>query len=216
MRFYDSIGPNPRLVRLFMLEKGIEVESVFVDLMAGENRRSPYVDKNPAGELPALELDDGRVLAETVAICEYLEELHPDGPLIGVDPESRAMTRMWLRGIEYRITQPLGEGFRSAEGLALFKDRRHCIPQAADDFKAIGREGLAWLDELMRGRDWVAGDAFSLADIVLYCFLDFAGTVGQPFDRSLAQIAPWFERVAARPSVGASAEPFSKKADANS
>ena len=212
MKFYNSIGPNPRLVRMFMLEKTIEIESVEIDLMGGENRRSPYIDRNPAGELPALELDDGRVLSETIAICEYLEELHPVPPLVGADPASRANTRMWLRRIEYRITHPMGEGFRSAEGLALFKDRRHCIPHAAEDLKAIGQEGLVWLDGLMPGRDWVAGDEFSLADIVLYCFLDFAGTVGQPFDTSLERVKSWFDRVAARPSAEASIHPTSRKA----
>lgn len=201
MKFYDSIGPNPRLVRMFMAEKGMSVESAQIDLMDGENRRSPYVDKNPTGELPALELDDGRFLGETVAICEYLEELQPDPPLIGADPESRALTRMWIRRLEYRITNPSGDGFRSAEGLPLFKDRRHCIPQAADDWKEMAREGLAWLEEQMDGRDYIAGDDFTLADILLYCFAEFTAGVGQPIDPAHTRIEAWMERVAARPSA---------------
>ncbi len=212
MKLYNSVGPNPRLVRMFMIEKGIEIECSEIDLMAGENRQAAYTRKNPAGEMPALELDDGRVLAETVAICEYLEEFQPEPALVGIDPESRANTRMWLRRIEYRVTNPMADGFRFGEGLEIFKNRRHCIPQAADDLKAIGREGLVWLDEQMTGRDFVAGPEPSLADILLYCFLDFAATVGQPFDPSLGSIKQWFERMNARPSAEQSLHPVAKAA----
>lgn len=212
MKFYDSIGPNPRLVRMFMLEKGLEIPSVQIDVLAGENRRAPYTDKNPAGEMPCLELDDGRVIAETVAICEYLEELHPKPALVGADAAARANTRMWIRRVEYRITNPITDGFRYAEGLSLFKDRRHCIPQAADDLKQTGREGLRWLDAQMAGRDWVAGSDFSLADIVLHCFLDFASSVGQPLDPALARLAAWTARVQTRASSVASIHPVAKAA----
>ena len=212
MKFYNSIGPNPRLVRMFMAEKGMEIENIEIDLMAGENRRPPYTDKNPAGELPAMELDDGSILAETIAICEYLEEMQPEPTLVGGDPQSRANTRMWIRRIEHRITSPLGDGFRSAEGLKLFENRRHCIPHAADDFKEIAREGLVWLDAQMNGRDYVAGEAMSLADILLYCMLDFGAGVGQSFDPSLGNIKPWFERMQARPSAEASLHPVAKAA----
>ena len=203
MKFYDSIGPNPRLVRMFMAEKGIEIPRVEVDLMGGENRRSPYLDLNPSGELPALELDDGSVIAETIAICEYLEELHPDEPLIGADPAARAQTRMWIRRIEYRYNNPMTDGFRSAEGLALFKDRRHCIPAAVEDWKAMAQEGLAWIEGLIDGREFITGDAFTLADILLFTFVDFAASVGQPMDAGLPNLNAWFERVKARPSVAA-------------
>jgi glutathione S-transferase len=210
MKFYDSIGPNPRLVRMFMAEKGMSLDSVQIDLMGGENRRPPYLDQNPTGEMPALELDDGRFLAETIAICEYLEELQPDPPLIGADAEARATTRMWIRRIEYRITNPSGDGFRSAEGLAMFKDRRHCIPQAADDLKEIAQEGLAWLDEQIQGRDYIAGDQMTLADILFYCFADFAGGVGQPIDPAHTRVAALIERMAARPSAEQSLHPAAK------
>lgn len=204
MKLYNSIGPNPRLVRMFMAEKGIDIDKTEVDLMGGENRRAPYTDKNPAGELPALELDDGSVLAETVAICEYLEELHPEPALVGSDAQSRANTRMWTRRIEHRITNPMAEGFRYAEGLPLFKDRRHCIPQAADDLKESAREGQAWLDAQMAGRDYVGGDQASLADILLFSMLEFGNTVGQPLDPALGNLSAWYERMASRPSAEAS------------
>jgi len=210
MKFYNSLGPNPRLVRMFMLEKGIEIPSEEVDIMAGENRQAPYTDKNPGGQMPALELDDGSCLAETVVICEYLEDKYPEPALIGANAEDRAKTRMWTRRVELKITNPLTDGFRFAEGIAMFKDRMRTIPQAADDLKALAREGLAWLDEQLAGRDYVAGDSLSLADIVLYAFLDFGTGVGQPVDPALKNVAGWLERVSARDSAEGSLHPVAK------
>ena len=204
MKLYDSIGPNPRVVRMFLAEKGVTIPRETVDLMRGENRREPYLKRNPAGQLPCLELDDGTYLAEILPICEYLEEKYPQPILIGATPEERARTRMWLRRIDLNIVEPMANGFRYAEGLALFKDRIRVIPQAADDLKAIAREKLAWLDGLMNGNEWIAGDRFTLADVFLYAFLDFGRTVGQPLDPKLGWLPRWFERVAARPSAEAS------------
>lgn len=205
MKLHTGLGPNPRTVRMFLAEKGITLPLVTVDLMAAENRRPPYTDKNPAGQLPCLELDDGSFLAEILPICEYLEEKHPTPALIGGTPEERAVTRMWTRRIDLNIIEPMTSGFRYGEGLMLFKDRIRTIPQAADDLKALAREKLAWLDGLMTGRQFVVGDRFTLADIFLFAFLDFGRTVGQPFDAALAWVPDWFERVAARPSAAASA-----------
>ena len=210
MKFYNSLGPNPRLVRIFMLEKGIEVPTEEIDIMGGENRRAPYTDRNPGGQMPALELDDGRVIAETVAICEYLEEIRSNPPLLGSTPEDRAETRMWERRVELRITEPLANAFRYAEGLNMFKDRMHVIPHAADDLKTIAREGLAWLDALIAGRPYFAGDRFTVADIRLYAFLDFGAGVGQPLDRTLKNVSEWFDRVNGRPSAEASLHPIAK------
>jgi glutathione S-transferase len=204
MKLYTGMGPNPRTVRIFMAEKGIELPLEQVDLVGGENRRPPYVDKNAAGQLPCLELDDGSHLAEITAICEYLEELHPDPPLVGATPKERAKTRMWTRRIDLNIIEPMANGFRYAEGLSLFVDRIHVIPQAADDLKEIAREKLAWLDGLIEEREFIAGDRFSLADIILYAFLEFGASVGQNLDSKLENLPGWYTRVAARPSVEAS------------
>jgi glutathione S-transferase len=204
MKLYTGIGPNPRVVRMFMAEKGIEIPLETVDLMSAANRRPPYTGKNPAGQLPCLELDDGTHLAEITAICEYLEEKHPKPPLVGTTPEERAVTRMWTRRIDLNIVEPMANGFRYGEGLALFKERIRVIPQAADDLKAIAREKLAWLDGLMEGNDWLCGTRFTLADVFLFAFADFGRTVGQPLDPKLAWLPGWFERVAKRPSAAAS------------
>lgn len=204
MKLYTSIGPNPRVVKMFMAEKGIDMPRVVVDLRAGENRQPAHVARNPGGQMPTLELDDGRYLAEITAICEYLEERHPNPPLIGTNAEERAMTRMWTRRIDLYIVEPMLNGFRAAEGFAFFKDRMRLMPQAAADMKTLAQEKLAWLDPLIAGRDYIAGPRLTLADILLYCTLDFAQTVGQPLNRDNANIAAWFDRVAARPSAEAS------------
>ena len=207
MKLLNSFGPNPRLVRMFMLEKGITLDVQEHDLMGAENRRPPYTDKNPAGQLPSLELDDGTVIAETVAICEYLDEISPGNSLVGSTPEARAMSRMWQRRVELNITEPTYGGFRFAEGLALFKDRLLCIPEAADGLKATAKRNLKWLDGLMAGKSYICGDELRIADIALYCCLDFAQGVGQPLDPALTQINAWFKRVEARPSATASLHP---------
>jgi glutathione S-transferase len=205
MKFYNSIGPNPRVVKMFMAEKGIDIPRVSVDLMAGENRQPAHLARNPNGQTPALELDDGVVLAEILPICEYLEEIHPNPPLVGTNPEERAVTRMWARRIDLAIIEPLTNGFRFSDGLRLFENRVHCIPQAADDLKAIAREKLVWLDGLVEGRKFIVGDRFTLADIHLFVFLDFAAQVGQPLDPANKNLTAWMARVAERPSAAASA-----------
>src|SRR5579864_2850073 len=205
MKLYNSIGPNPRVVKMFMAEKGLDIPRVEINLMAGENRQKPYSDKNPSGQMPALELDDGVVLAEILPICEYLEETHPSPPLIGTNAEERAITRMWTRRVDLNICEPMANGFRFSEGLRLFQNRVHCIPQAADDLKAITREKLSWLDGLIAGKTYIAGERFTLADILLFSFVDFGAQVGQPLDAANKNLTAWKERVASRPSVAASA-----------
>lgn len=203
MKLYTSIGPNPRVVTLFLAEKGVDVERVTVDLMRGENRQAEHLARNPAGQTPALELPDGTHLTEITAICEYLEELHPEPPLIGRTPEERAETRMWVRRIDLNILEPLTNGFRYAEGLPLFSSRVRCIPQAADDLKTLAREKLSWLDGLVAGRTWICGERLTLADILLFAFLEFAGQVGQPLDPANANLTAWMGRMRARASVAA-------------
>lgn len=203
MKLYNSIGPNPRVVRMFMAERGIEVPKQEVDLRGGENRREPYTAKNPSGQLPALELDDGTVLAEITAICEYLDEKAPGPSLIGGTPEQRAETRMWTRRIDLNIVEPLANGFRFAEGLKLFENRIRCIPEAADGLKATARDKLAWLDGLMAGKEFVCGSRFTLADILLFAFIEFGNQVGQKLSPDLKNLGAWLERMKARPSAAA-------------
>lgn len=204
MRFYDSIGPNPHVVRMFAAEKGIGLDSVTVDLMGGENRQAAYLAKNPHGTLPCLELADGTCIAEVTVIADYLEELHPTPALIGTTPAERAETRMWTRRIDLGIVEPMTNGFRAAEGRGLFESRIKLVsPEAAADLKAIARDRLLWLDKQLAGRTFVCGDRFTLADILLFAFMAFGATVGQPIPTEATWIKGWFERVKARPSAAA-------------
>lgn len=204
MKYYDSIGPNPRVVRMVMAEKGLTPETVKIDLMGGENRQSAYVAKVPTGSTPCLELDDGTVISEITAIAEYLEELQPSPPIIGMTPEERAETRMWVRRIDHAIMEPMANGFRASEGRQLFESRMPLVsPAGAADLKALAQTKLLWLDKLMQGRTWICGDRYTLADIVLLAFVEFGASVGQPMPPEANWLADWAKRAAARPSSAA-------------
>src|SRR5262245_17871429 len=155
MKLYHSFGMNPRLVRMYLSEKGLKLDSVPIDILGAENRRAPYAEKNTMGQTPMLELDDGTFLAETGAICEYLEELHPHPALIGSSPQDRAITRMWWRRVEINICLPMVHAFYYKEGYALFKDRVHCIPEAADSLKVKAQKTLQWLDGEFADRSYL-------------------------------------------------------------
>ncbi len=203
MKLYNGLGPNPQVVRIFIAEKGMDVPLEEVDIMAADNRKEAHLKRNPAGGLPTLELDDGSFLSEITAICEYLEEKQPAPPLIGSTPEERAETRMWTRRIDLQIVEPMSQGFRYSEGLPLFKDRVRCLPEAADGLKTIAREKLVWLDGLLAGKQYVCGDRLTLADILLYAFVKFGGSVGQPLPEECGNIKALVERIDARPSAQA-------------
>jgi len=198
---------NPRLVRMFLHEKGLKLDLVPVDILKGENRKPPYTDKNPMGQTPLLELDDGTLLPETGAICEYLEELHPSPGLIGSSPKERAITRMWWRRVEINICLPMVQAFYYKEGYAIFKDRIVCIPEAADGLKRKAQAALKWLDGEIKDRPYLCGDRFSIADICLFAYVDQLCNGGQPIDPALRNLVKWHERVSARPSANASLWP---------
>lgn len=203
MKLHNSLGPNPQVVRMFAAERGIDLDKVEVDLMAGENRQDAYLAKNPAGQLPALELDDGTVIAEITAICEYLDEVSPGDPLMGSTPEEKALARMWARRIDLGICEPLANGFRFSEGLELFKPRMMTRPEAAEGLKAMAQDKLAWLNTQLEGKEFIGGSKIGLADILLYCFLTFGANVGQPLNPDNKNVSAWFERMQSRPSASA-------------
>ena len=205
MLLLDSVGPNPKVVRMFMAERGITgIPVQTVDLRGGENRREPYLSKNPTGQCPALELDDGSYLTEITAICEYLDETTTQGvSLIGSTPQERAETRMWTRRIDLAVIEPLTAGYRYGEGVKFFALRMRVIPQAADDLKALAREKLTWLDGLIGGRRFICGDRLTLADVLLFTFLQFAATIRQPLDPVNVNLTAWYGHMAERPSAAA-------------
>lgn len=207
MKLIDSFGPNPRVVRMFLAEKGLALPSEQVDLLGGENRQEGYLKRNPGGQMPALELDDGTVIAETAVICEYLEELHPTPVLIGANAAERALARTWQRRVELNITEHMYNGFRYAEGIEIFRNRLYCIPEAATGLKAKAQDWLGKLDGLIAGRDYICGNAPRFADLTLYCCMDFCKDVGQPLNPALKNVNAWFQRMAARPSATSSLHP---------
>ena len=203
MKLYNSMGPNPHIVRMFAAELGVSLELIEIDLMAGENRESAYLARNPAGQLPALELDDGEIIAEVTAICEYLDETGTK-TLLGETAAERAQTRMWTRRLDLSICEPMLNGFRYSEGLPIFQNRMIMIPEAAAGLKNVAQDRLAWLDQQMAdGRQFIVGERVTLADVFLYCMLTFGNDVGQPMSPDHTHIAKWYERIAARPSSGA-------------
>lgn len=201
MKFYNSVGPNPKVVRMYMKEIGLNIETVEIDLLGGENRQAEYMAKNPAGQCPALELDDGVIVTEITAICEYLDDSFGPTPLIGTNAKDRAETRMWVRRIDLNIAEPLGNGFRYSEGLDVFKDRMRTMPQAADDLKLLAQEKLTWLDGLLGDKKFMCGDRLTLADILLFCFLEFSAHVGQPHNPGNKNIVRWYELMSLRASA---------------
>jgi glutathione S-transferase len=186
---------------MFLAELGMELETIEIDLMSGENREDEHLKRNPSGQSPTLELDDGSFLSEITAICEYLDDKQGSSDLIGETPEARAETRMWTRRIDLQIIEPLTTGFRYSEGLELFKSRMQTYPDAADGLKAIAQEKIAWLNGQMEGKDFICGNRFSLADVMLFCFLQFGETVGQTVNEENLNLISWYKRIKERPSV---------------
>ena len=205
MELYVSVGPNPHVVNMFVAEKGLDIRKVPVDLVAGENRQPPYSDSvNKAGQTPALALESGQVVSEITVICEYLEEKHPAPALIGTTPEERAETRMWTRRIDLNVCEPMANGFRASEGRRMFESRMKLVgAEGAADLKAMAKDRLLWLDSELAGRQFICGDRFSLADILLFCFLTFGAQVAQPIPDEAGWVKEWFARVGARPSAAA-------------
>ena len=204
MKLYDSVGPNPRIVRMFMAEKGIELPRQTVDLRKGENREAEHLKRNPHGQMPTLELDDGSYVSEITAICEYLEEKNPSPRLIGSTPEERAECRMWTRRVDLNICEQLANGYRYGEALKFFEKRIPVVPEASAGLKMVAQNRLKWLDgQMADGREYLCGKRFTLADIHLYGWLHFGNQIGQPLDRSNTHVAAWFDRIAQRPSAKA-------------
>ena len=202
MKLYTSVGPNPHVVHMFMAEKGIELPMQQLDVRGGETRRAPYMaEVNRRGQSPALELDDGQHLCEITAICEYLDEKYPEPALIGTNAEERAETRMWVRRIDLTFCAPVASGYRYSDGYEVFKDRIRVLPEAAEGLKAIARDSLAWLDGELEGKTYLCGARLTLADVLLYCFVDFGNNRGQPLDPDNKTLSAWFDRMASRPSA---------------
>lgn len=202
LKLYDAkMAPNPRRVRIFLAEKGVEIPSVQVDIGAAENRKSPYIDKNPMGGVPVLELDDGTWLAESVAICRFIEESHPEPPLMGEGARGKALVEMWNRRMEQEVLIMIAQVFRQSH--EFFKGR---IPQVAEygvACRGVAEKRLEWLDRELADREFIAGDRFSIADITALCGIDFGRVSKIGISPEQKNLARWHEMVSARPSAKA-------------
>jgi glutathione S-transferase len=201
--FTSHRAPNPRRVLMFLAEKGISgVEMVEINLGKDEHQSAAFKQKSPLAKVPALELDDGRVLTETRAICTYLEGLYPQPNLMGVDSEERAFIEMADRRVEFYLFGGFANCIRHTHpGLAALEQ-----PQFADFGRSQGdkvRELAKWFDTLLTGQPWMAGERFTIADITAFCALEFARGLMKyvPGENGLAALQAWRDRVNERPSA---------------
>ena len=209
MKFYDcATAPSPRRVRIFLAEKGITVPVVQVNLREGEHLQPAFRKINPEATVPALELDDGTVITDAVAICAYFEDLHPEPPLIGRTPQERAVTIAWNRRIERDGFYAAMEAFRNAtpglKGRAIPGPDDHAqIPALAERGRARVARFFTAMDAHLETREFVAGPRYSMADITAQITIEFAKWAKLPIPGSCAHLARWFAAVSARPSAKA-------------
>jgi glutathione S-transferase len=189
-------APNPRRVRLFLKAKGLTIEEKMVSLMAREHKSDEVVALNPRGQVPFLELDDGRVIAETISICRYLDDLHPTPPLIGSDPFERAETDMWIRRVETGLGTPVGLFWQHGHPFTARIVQQ--IPAMGEAARAQAMVMLGWFDGQLAGRQFLAGDRFTLADIALLTIVDFAGWIGLAMPDEAGALKAWHARVGER------------------
>ncbi len=202
MKLHDSsFAPNPRRVRIFLAEKGIEVPTVQVDIGAKANLEPDFLALNPLGRVPVLELDDGTCLAESVAICRYFEQQQPDPPLMGIDAQDAAVVEMWQRRMEQQVFENITGCFRNTHDY--FKGRIPQVAEYGEVCRGWAEERLSWLDEVLADREFIAGDRYTIADITAQVGIDFGrvSKIGiQPDQKNLSR---WHEAVSARASASA-------------
>jgi len=202
VKLYDfKLAPNPRRVRIFLAEKGVEIPTVQVDIAKGENRAPAFRAKNPLGGLPVLELDDGRYLCESVAICRYFEEAHPEPPLMGGDAEERPWVEMWNRRMEIEVLFTIAQTFRNTH--EFFAGRIPQVPEWGEVCRGAATNRLRWLDEELADRAFIAGDRFTIADITALVGIDFGRVCGIRIEAGQKNLQRWYETVSSRPSAGA-------------
>lgn len=204
MKLYGEANPapNPRRVRIFAAEKGLDLPEIRIGMRQGGHKSPEHKARNSLGQVPVLELDDGQTISESVAICRYLEALHPTPPMFGTCALSQARIDMWVRRIEFQLMVPVSMYWRHAHPFTaslLTQNREFGQSNAPIVAKTMG-----WLDrELADGREWIAGDAYGIADIVALTTIDFAAFIGLEVPDDAERLKGWRERASARPSAGA-------------
>ncbi|MEZ4400098.1 MAG: glutathione S-transferase family protein [Kofleriaceae bacterium] len=204
MRLYqDARAPNPRRVRMFLAEKGLldQIERVDVSIAARAHEAPEFLARSPLALLPVLELDDGRCLRESMAIIRYLDELHPAPALLGSDPWQRAEIEMWNRTAEHEVLFPVAQVFRNSH--PFWEGRLRQAPAFAEIMRELLDRRLAFLDQELASRHFLAGADFTVADITLLCALDFGKPSGIRVTDATPHLARWYQEVSARPSARA-------------
>lgn len=202
MKIYDTkTAPTPRRVRIFLAEKGIDVDYVQVDLAKGENLSPEMRAKNPIGKIPVLELDDGTCIGESDAICLYFEALQPDPPLMGVTPLEKGVIAMWQRQIEMCLFNQVGMCFQHTTGY--FKDRMTPVPEFGKVSGINANKYLSVLDKRLAENEFMAGDKFSIADITALCAIDFGRVVDLRIGEDQVNLQRWYDQINSRPSIKA-------------
>lgn len=201
--YHDTRAPNPRRVRIFFAEKGLthDLELIEVSIDARAHQAPEHLARHPLGLLPVLELADGRILRESIAICRYVEELHPTPSLFGTDPWQRAVIEQWNRHAEYEVLAPIAQVFRNAH--PFWQGRIKQSAEFAEIMRETARDRMAWLDRELAQRRYLAGDEYSVADITLLCGLDFGKVSGIRIGDDLPNLKRWHTEVSARPSANA-------------
>ena len=202
MKIYETkTAPNPRRVRMFLAEKGIDVDYVQVDIQKGENLSAEMRAKNPLGKIPILELDDGTCIAETDAICTYFEALQPDPPLMGTTPVEKATISMWQRQVELAFMMQIGMCFQHTTGY--FKDRMTPVKEFGEVSGQNAGKFLKLLERRLGESEFIAGDTFSIADITAFCSIDFARVIDIRISGEQKNLQRWYEAMCQRASAKA-------------
>ncbi|BCH24601.1 glutathione S-transferase [Mesorhizobium sp. L-8-3] len=203
MKLFDGgKAPNPRRVRIFLAEKGIEVPLVPIDMNAMEHREEAVASRNPLRRLPVLELDDGTIITESIAICRYFEELHPEPALFGRGALGKAKVEMWQRRMELNLMMAVAQAFRHIHP-AMKEWEKPQIPEWGEANKPKALEFLRLLDDELASREFVAGDDYSVADITGMIAVDFMKPARIQVPDELANVVRWYRAVGARPSATA-------------
>lgn len=202
MKLYDSaMAPNPRRVRIYLAEKGISVPIEQVDIGKAANRQPEFLAKNPFGGVPVLELDDGTCIAESMAICRYFEETHPKPALFGEGAVERAWIEMWQRRMELGLFNAVTGAFQNTH--AFFKGRIKQVPEYGEVCRENALSRMAWLDRELASRRFIAGDAYTVADITALCAIDFGRPSNIRIAPEHANLTRWHQEVSSRPSAKA-------------
>ena len=192
---------NPRRVRIFLAEKGVQIPTVDIDMATGENGTPEFLAMNPLGKLPVLELDDGAFLSESIAICRYIEELYPEPNLFGTTPSERAIVEMWNRRMELELVAPMSAQFIHLS--SFYAGRTEQVAAYGAYARAHALKTLTWLDTELAERPYIALDRYSVADISAQCAVLLGRNTGAPLPEGLKNLARWWGDVSSRPTARA-------------